>query len=259
MKRRWLAGLVVAVLLFGSSGASADPSNWAQLGQIILWLQRIDHTLRDINDLVDSVKEKLFIVYPEGALRRIETFFEPVDSVKREVEKLACTWKFTPRVDRLRLALYGGGSFCRNDWNIVFGPPTVTVDWDRESYYDWSAVRRLNLIKTRNEKSALRADEAHWLATEALKGRNPWDPTKPYSPGYAQRLSALGAAELGNVMVEMGDTQTAMLELDQEALNDKRRRRLLDHSSASLVYAGLTTLKGNAPANPALLLLGDRP
>ena len=38
MKRRWLAGFVVAVFLFGSSSASADPSNWAQLGQIILWL-----------------------------------------------------------------------------------------------------------------------------------------------------------------------------------------------------------------------------
>jgi len=258
MKRRWLAGLVVAVLLLGSSGASADPSNWAQLGQIILWLQRIDQTLRDINDIVDSVKEKLSIVYPNGALRQIETFFEPVDSIKREVEKLACSWKFTPRVNRLRLALFGGGSFCRADWNLVFGPPVATVDWDLESYYDWSAVRRLNLIKTRNEKSALRADEAHWLATEALKGRPDLDPTKPYSPGYSQRLSALGAAELGNVMVEMGDTQTAMLELDQEALNDKRRRRLLDHSAATLVYAGLTTLQGSPP-DPGLLLFGDRP
>lgn len=258
MRRRWLAGLVVAVLLLGSSGASADPSNWAQLGQIILWLQRIDQTLRDINDIVDTVKEKLLIVYPNGALRQIETFFEPVDSIKREVEKLACTWKFTPRVNRLRLALFGGGSFCRADWNLVFGPPVATVDWDLESYYDWSAVRRLNLIKTRNEKSTLRADEAHWLATEALKGRPDLDPSKPYSPGYSQRLSALGAAELGNVMVEMGDTQTAMLELDQETLNDKRRRRLLDHSAATLVYAGLTTLQGSAP-DPGLLLFGDRP
>jgi len=81
-----------------------------------------------------------------------------VDSIKREVETLACTWRFTPRVNRLRLALFGGGSFCRSDWNLVFGPPTATVDSDLESYYDWSAVRRLNLIKTRNEKSPLRAD-----------------------------------------------------------------------------------------------------
>jgi len=258
MRKRVLAGIVAVVLLFGSSAASADPSNWAHLAQIILWLERIDSTLRDINDLIDGVKEKLFIVYPEGALREIQTFFEPVDSIRTELEKLSCAWRFTPRVDRLRLALYGGGSFCRSDWNIVFGPPTLTTDWDLEGYYDFSAVRRLNLIKTRNEKSAQRADEAHWLATETLKGRNPLDPTQPYSPGYAQRLSALGAAQLGNLMVEMGDTQTAMLELDQEVLNDRRRRRLLDHQTATLVYAGLTTLRDTAP-DAALLLLGDRP
>ncbi len=132
------------------------------------------------------------------------------------------------------------------------------VGWDLESYYDWSAVRRLNLIKTRNDKSDLRADEAHWLVTEALKGRDQWDPTQPYSPGYAQRLSALGAAELGNTMVEMGDTQTAMLDLDQEALNDKRQRRLLDHQAAALVYGSLAGL-GETPVDPPLLLLGDRP
>ena len=119
-------------------------------------------------------------------------------------------------------------------------------------------MRRLNLIKTRNEKSPLRADEAHWLATEAIKGRDWLDPGQPYSPGYAQRLSALGAAELGNVMVEMGDTETAMLDLDQEALNDKRRRRLLDHEAAFLVYAGLTTLHGTIP-DPGPLPLGDQP
>ena len=258
MRRRWLAGLVVAVLLLGSSGASADPTNWGQLTQIVLWLQRIDQTLRDINGVVEDVKTKLLVVYPDSALRRIETVFEPVDSIKREVEKLACTWRFTPRVSKLRLALFGGGSFCRSDWNLVFGAPTLTADWDLESYYDWSAVRRLNLIKTRNEKSPLRADEAHWLATEAIKGRDWLDPGQPYSPGYAQRLSALAAAELGNVMVEMGDTETAMLDLDQEALNDKRRRRLLDHEAAFLVYAGLTTLQGTIP-DPGPLPLGGQP
>ncbi len=258
MRRRWLAGVMVCAFLMGASGASADPTNWAQLAQIILTLQRIDAVLSDINDLIGRTKEKLFLVYPEAALRRIETVFEPVDSIKHEVEKLACTWRFTPRVNRLRVALFGGGSFCRSDWNLVFGPPVAGAGWDLESYYDWSAVRRLNLIKTRNEKSALRADEAKWLATEAITGRDPWDPTQPYSAGYAQRLSALGAAELGNVMVEMGDTQTAMLDLDQEALNDKRRRRLLDHQAATLVYAGLTTLRDGAP-EATTLLLGDRP
>jgi hypothetical protein len=251
MKRKWVASLGIVAFLVSSSGASADPANWGQLGQIVLWLERIDSTLRDINSLVDDIKTRLADVYPDGALRRIETVFEPVDSIKDEVEKLACSWRFSPRVDRLRGALFGGGSFCRSDWDVVFGPPVEGVDSDLESYYDWSAVRRLNLIKTRNEKSPLRAAEARWLADEAVRGRDPWDPTKPFSPGYAQRLSALGAAQLGNVMVEMGDTQTAMLELDQEILNDKRRRRLLDHQAANLIYLGLSQTRPP--------LFGDRP
>ena len=258
MKNRWLAGFVVAVFLLGSPGASADPTNWGQLGQIILWLHRIEQTLAEINDHVTRTWEKLSNMYPEAALRRIQTVFEPVDSIKREVEKLACPWRFTPRVGRLRFALFGGGSFCRADWNLVFGAPAPLVGWDLESYYDWSAVRRLSLIKTRIEKSAARAEEARWLASEAIKGRQSWDPTRPYSPGYAQRLSALGAAQLGNLMVEMGDTETAMLELDQEELNDKRRKRLLDHQAAALVYSGLLTLQETTP-DPALVLLRDRP
>ena len=258
MARRWLAALVVLVLLFGSSGASADPTNWGQLTQIVLWLQRIDDTLKNINGVVEDIRHKLGVVYPARALQQIETFFEPVDSIKQELEKLACNWRFTPRVEKLRLGLFGDGAFCRSDWNLLFGPPVPGVDWDLESYYDWSAVRRLNLIKTRNQKSPRRATEAALLAYEAMQGRDPADPTKPYSPGYSQRLSALAAAQLGNVMVETGDTQTAMLELDQEALNDKRRRRLLDHQSAALVYIDMSRRQATR-LDPFDELLGDRP
>jgi hypothetical protein len=257
MKHRWLAVVVIAVFLFGSSGASADPTNWPQLALIIQWLQRVDGTLRDINRITEDIKGKLNIVYPLGSLRKIETFFDPVESIKDEVEKLACNWRFTPRVERLRLALFAGGSFCRSDWNQLFGSPAPMMDADLENYYDWSAVRRLNLIRTRNEKGPRRATEAAWLANEAIRGRDGWDYTKPYSPGYSQRLSALAAAELGNVMVETGDTQTAMLELDQEVLNDRRRRRMLDHQAASIMYLEIARRgEGNVQTTQ---LLGDQP
>ena len=256
--RRSVAVLMVAALLMGTSSASADPGSWAQLAQIVAWLHQIDNTLKDINGVTEDIRHKLGVVYPGRALQRIETFFEPVDSIKQEVEKLACNWRFTPRVEKLRLGLFGDGDFCRTDWNLLFGPPVPTADWDLQSYYDWSAVRRLNLIKTRNRKSPLRANEAALLAHEAIQGRDPWDPHTPYSPGYSQRLSALAAAQLGNVMVEIGDTQTAMLELDQEALNDKRRRRLLDHQAAALVYVDMSRRQGNA-APPFDQLLGERP
>ena len=114
MRRRWLAGLVLAVLLLGSSATSADPTNWGQLAQIILWLQQIDQTLRDLNVVVDDIRGNLAQVYPEAGLRQIETLFEPVDSIRKEVEKLACSWRFTPRVNKLRFALFGGGSLGRS-------------------------------------------------------------------------------------------------------------------------------------------------
>jgi hypothetical protein len=258
MRTRWLAALVVSLFLLGTSGASADPTNWAQLAKIVLWLERIDATLANINGVVEDMKEKFRKVYPDRAVRQIETFFEPVDSIKAEVEKLACNWRFTPRVEKLRLALFSGGSFCRSEWNLLFGTPAPTAGWDLENYYDWSSVRRLNLIKTRHEKSPLRAAEAQWLATEATRGRDPWDPTKPFSPGYSQRLSALGAAQLGNVMVEAGDTQTALLELDQEALDDKRHRRLLEHQAAATIYLDLARRQG-PQFDPVTALLGERP
>jgi hypothetical protein len=254
--RRLTAALVVALLLLGSSGVRADPGSWTELAQIILWLKQIDNTLNHINGVVEDVRAHFAKVYPDAAVRRIQTFFEPVDSIKEELEKLACRWRFTPRVERLRFALFDKGSFCKTDWDFLYGAPTLTVDHDLESYYDWSAVRRLNLIKTRNEKSQRRAMDAHWLANEAIKGRDPWDPTEPFSPGYAQRLAALGAAQLGNVMVETGDTQTAMLELDQERLNDKRHKRLLDHYAAALVYSDIARRSSRGSALD--FLLGER-
>jgi hypothetical protein len=260
MKRRYLAVPAILVLFLRPSTSSADPASWGQLGQIIAWLQQIDRTLAQIESRVYAMRTKFADVYPRDVLRRIDIAFEPVDSIKAEVEKLACNWRFTPRVDQLRLALFRGGSFCRRDWDALFGAPTLTADWDLEHYYDWSAVRRLNLIRTRYEKGPERAAEAEWLAREAMAGRDALDGTKPYSPGYSQRLSAMAAAELGNVMVETGDTQTAMLELDQEALNAKRRNRLLAHESAALVYLDMARRAQSQVQPPGELdLLGDRP
>ena len=248
MRRGWVAAAALATVLLVAPRAGADPGSWAELAKIIFWLERVDSALRGINDIVDDMKERYFLVYPQQVIRHIETLFEPVDSIKEEIERLACNWRFTPRVELLHRALFQGGSFCRSEWQLLFGPPPDTIDADLEHYYDWSAVRRLNLIKTRNEKSQRRAIEAHWLANEAQQGRQAWEAGKPYSPGYSQRLSALAAAQLGNVMVEMGDTQTAQLDLDQEAFNDKRRRRQLDHQAALTVYREMVRRGGSAAA-----------
>src|SRR5688500_4425010 len=119
MRRRSLVALAITALLMVSSTATADPTSWPQLLQIIAWLQQMDSTLKNINGVVEDIRHKLATVYPDRSVRRIETFFQPVDSIKQELEKLACNWRFTPRVERLRLSLFGKGSFCRSDWNLL--------------------------------------------------------------------------------------------------------------------------------------------
>src|SRR5690349_19724446 len=120
MKRRWLSlAVVVAALLAVVPRAGADPGSWAELGEILFWLGRIDSALRGINETVDDLRERYFLVYPQQVIERIQTFFEPVDSIKEEVEKLACNWQFTPRVEALHLALFKGGSFCRKEWQLL--------------------------------------------------------------------------------------------------------------------------------------------
>jgi hypothetical protein len=180
MRHRSLAVVVIGFLLLGSSGASADPTNWPQLAVIIQWLQRIDGTLRASTTLRRTSREaqqRLSL----GSLRRIETYFEPVESIKDEVAQRPATGS-SPRVERLRLALFAGGSFCRSDWNLLFGSVAPMMDSDLENYYDWSAVRRLNLIRTRNEKgSRARAKRPGWptrRSAAAMPGTTP-SPTRP--------------------------------------------------------------------------------
>ena len=185
---------------------------------IIQWLQRIDATLGDINDMTDDIEGKLVHAsIPEARCVRIETYFEPVESIKDEVAKLACGWKFTPRVERLRaralwrrlvlsLGLESRSSVSRGADD---GP-------DLENYYDWSAVRRLNLIQYAEREGLRGAPSEAALAapTRRSRGRDALGlHSSPTHPATRSGCPPSAAAELGNVMVETGDTQTAMLEL----------------------------------------------
>ena len=136
MRRRLTVVTVAVAVLLVSPMAFADYGSWPALARILGWLAQIDRTLKNINSAVDDVKYTVEQVYPDTVLRRIETFFDPVDSIKDEVDKLACGWRFTPRIERLHLALFGGRSFCRADWDLLFGTPAPMIDADLESYYE---------------------------------------------------------------------------------------------------------------------------
>jgi hypothetical protein len=168
----------------------------------------------------------------------LQQYLEPLNSIRGEVSRLSCSWQFSVPMDRLRLALFEGKPFCRREWQSIFGRAPSIRSADLEEYYDWSAVRRLNGYSRHVTQNERWSAQAYWLTTEAQRGTfNPGDDGGPEGrPGYAQRLAALGAAQLGNLMVETGKLQAHQLDLAQERVNERRRRERVQAAISLFTY-----------------------
>ncbi len=239
-RRRTL--VVASTTLVVLAGAPVFADTTVELLRVLAVLERIHGTIRNIRGVTEDIRTKLTRVWPDRALKPILTYLEPVQSIQREVAQLSCGWRFSPRMERIRLGVYGGVGFCKREWEGVFGQAPASWSKDLEDYYDWSAVRRMNAVGNHVKQNAKWAEEAAWLTRETVKGtNNPGADLGPEGrPGYAQRLAALGTAQLGNLLVENGKLQAYELELAQEKLNEKRRRMRLEEGFAFGSYRLLT-------------------
>jgi hypothetical protein len=239
MTRRLLAVTVIAVVLCGVAAPSwAGFAEDVALARIIAILHGISSTMRDINDVIRSTRDTLDAVYPAEALSEIRQVFNEVRSIEGEITALSCDWRFSAPVQRFWDGIFRGLRLCKGEWQAVFGAPPRTALQDLDEYEDYQGVRRMNMVASRVESGKEQQDFLKWLFDEAEKGRDP-AADKRYGPGYSQRLSALGAAALGNVLLEQGDTLTAELELEQERVNAARLRKRLQTEFAVDVYGAL--------------------
>ena len=213
-----LMSVVVCLPAFGDTTA--------ELARLLAEVQRYYRVVRNIRGVTEDIRTRVRDVWPDRALWPLRQYLEPVTSIRDEVNKLSCGWRFSVRTERLRVGLFQGGAFCRREWHSIFGQPPRGRAADLEEYYDWSAVRRLHGVSRHVSQNEKWSSQAYWLTTEAQKGTfTPGDDQGPEGrPGYAQRLAALGAAQLGNFMVETGKLQAHQLDLAQERANERRRR-----------------------------------
>ena len=232
-KRLIMVGLVLALFV-----SPAFANTTVELARLLAELQRVYAVVRNIHGVAEDINVRLRDVWPARALWPLQQYLEPVDSIRDEIRRLSCSWQFSPRMERLRLGLFQGQPFCRREWEGVFGRTPRTRTADLEEYYDWSSVRRLNGLASHVEQNQKWSAQAYWLTSEAQKGTfNPGEERGPDGrPGYAQRLAALGAAQLGNLMVEAGKLQAHQLDLAQERLNERRRRERADAAFALFSY-----------------------
>lgn len=244
MKRRLLIASACTGLFLGSLAppAMAGPGENAVLVEIIAVLRTMHATLTRIREAVASTRDTFNAVYPRRALEQIEHVVDQVRTIQDEVEQISCGWQFSLRTERLWEGLFRGARLCRPEFRQLFGAPPDYVLQDLDEYFDYSATRRLNMVATRVERGPRQQEFLRWLLAEAEHGRNRED--EPYGPGYSQRLSAVGAAALGNVLLEQGDTLTAQLELAQERANDKRLRQKLAAELSLDLYRRLASPAG---------------
>lgn len=257
MKRTRIAVLALCGVLIVGSPAFA--STTVELLKVLATLYKIHEVMANIRGVTEDIRHKLTRVWPDRALRPLQILMEPVRSIQDEIRQLSCSWQFSVRMDRLRLGLFQGQSFCRREWQEVFGAPAKTHFEEFDEYYDWSAVRRLNAVSRHVTQNAAWTQQAAWLTAEALKGtHNPAVDQGPDGrPGYAQRLSALGAAQLGNFLAEGGKLQAYELELAQERLNERRHRQRLQQDLALLTYDALGRDPVPVPNDGIASLMGE--
>ena len=242
---------VVAVVLLLVIGQPVFASSTVELAKVLATLEKIHEVMRNVRGVTEDIRTKLSRVWPDRALRPLQTVMEPVRSIRNELQQLSCGWQFSVRMERLRLGLFNGQTFCRREWEDVFGTAPRTRSKDFDDYYDWSAVRRLNAVSRHVTQNELWTQQAKWLTAEALKGtHNPGVDQGPDGrPGYAQRLSALGAAQLGTFLAENGKLQAYQLELAQERLNERRRQARMRANFALFTYSALASTPRIVPTD----------
>ena len=245
MKKRVVALLALVTVVAAPSFADTT----AELVRLLAEYQRALRVMRNISGVAEDIRTRVRDAWPDRALWPLEQYLEPVNSIRDEVSRLSCSWQFSVRMERLRLGLFDGKPFCRREWQAIFGRAPRTRTADLDEYYDWSAVRRLNAYSTHVTQNAKWSAQAGWLTREAQRGTfNPGEDTGPEGrPGYAQRLSALGAAQLGNLMVETGKLEAHQLDLAQERLNERRRR---ERVQAAIGLFAFDQLAGADPGAP---------
>ena len=227
MRKKVLAAVLAAVLLFGPGipGASGaiipDPFELILLARIQAALVQAYQFLRDINATVQEFRDLMAQMYPQEALDQLRMLFRNVNSIQEEIEKLSCDWRFTPRVEALRLGLLRKGPLCRSEYQRFAGAPVPGLDADLAELRQWNAVRRLNTVASTIEASK------NWAAAANRYGS--LTRTGGTSPGRALRY--LGALEALNLMQEVrANTHEAELlsaaqeELDAQMREDWRRQ-----------------------------------
>lgn len=228
--RRLLWPLIAAALLALGGPVQAavipDPFGPAKVAALARIAAALDSTYRflyRVNQATQAIRNRIDEMFPNETLDEIRSVFQQVRSIQDEISGMACSWRFSPRVDGLRKGLLKLGPLCRQEYQRAFGAPIIGVDADLEEYRQWQGTLRWNVVADTMAVSRDWAEAAAELSREARRAGDPNDPNNPHSVGYSQRLLAVSEALRLQIDARENAQEAVRLAGLQEDLDRERR------------------------------------
>lgn len=243
--RKLVAIAAIVACLSGALPASAGPGEWAGLIAVLEALQRARTVLAEINEVVGATQETLERVYPQSTIDEIKRVFQGANSIVNEVTDLSCGWRFTPGTQAIWDGAFRGSRVCKPTWQGVFGAP-VGLDSDIQELWDANAALATNLVAAHMEGAKDQGMFWEYLYWDAKRMRAL---DHPQSAGYAQRLTAVGTAALGTLMVEQGNLTAIELQLDNLRAGREMRKKRLEAEGVRRVIAGIASMGSSQTQN----------
>lgn len=236
--RKLVAIVAIVACLSGALPAAAGPGEVAALARILAVLREARQVLTDINEVVSATQETLARVYPQQTIDEIKHVFQAANGIVNEVTDLSCGWRFRPSTQAIWDGAFRGSRVCKPTWQDAFGAP-VGLDADIQELWDANAALATNLVAAHMEGAKDQGMFWEYLYWDAKRMRAL---DHPQSAGYAQRLTAVGTAALGTLMVEQGNLTAMDLQITQLRASREMRKKRLELEGARRVIAGIASL-----------------
>ena len=252
MKRSRRVGAVMLVVLLLSSPAQAlipDPVEAGLLAKIVAALEAIqEFRMRVLDKLqIETYNRLRGYAFPAALFGPIRASTAAVVDIRRQLQRLSCSWPTSARTVGLSELLLKRTTFCRSGHHGIWGTHERLWDGPLQEINDYVSVMTANMISERVQKTNTSWVRAH---RDLFDGhailRN--------SPGEANRAEAAGLAWANEVAVGNSQIATQNLLVRQTARDMDR----FDHKKAVdltyYTYRGLAALAGGdwrgAPPDP---------
>jgi hypothetical protein len=169
-----------------------------------------------------------------GVFQDIELVGREFKTMRQQLEKMSCDWRFTPRTALLRDGLFAPIHFCKPTFRAVFGGSDGFWDSDLQEMHDALGSFGLNTIS-----DSIEAEEGSWsrifpnieyTTKHLLK-----------SPGWANREEAIALAGADLMAAHQGQLRASRLLLE---VTDTEYDRLVEKKEKDLALLLLLGLKG---------------